>query len=268
MKRKLLAFLFIGALFLTCGCSENSNKDGNVLTSVKQIRTPEPYKMARQELEAQNLDKAIRYLDLVIQDFPNYEEYVYRAYLLKTIVYTDYYSANIGTTDALLEGVKDNPFLEPDEAKQILDSTQAIIDEIDTYKQPFLESTMYVYENYEKYKELNFPLHYSYTDNSTEALNAVDWFRRCGTPVPNEEQINSALWDARVYLFGLSYDELINNNKINYPAYFYAVGGLASEWDMDLAKKLVQKIVEITKDDKYNKYRLDAEDALKNSFSS
>ena len=264
-----MLLLCVGLLLSICGCGQAGSESRDIKAAIKlNAGPPEPYKMAIQELKIQNLDKALRYLDLVIKDFPNNEEYVYRAHLLKTMIYTDYYSANIRIADALLEGVKDNPFLESDESKQILDSTQAIIDEIDIYKQPFLESTMYIYGHYEKYKNIDFSLHYSYTDNSTEALNAVDWFRKCGTPMPNEDQINISILDARVYLFGLSFDELIKNSKINYPAYFYATGGVTSEWDMDLAKKIVQEIIEITEDDKYNKYRLDAEDALKNSFSS
>ena len=267
LKKKLLLILCVGLLLLLCGCGQTGSENRDIKTTLKlNAGPPEPYKMAIQELEIQNLDKALRYLDLVIKDFPNNEEYVYRAHLLKTMIYTDYYSANIRITDALLEGVKDNPFLELDESKQILDSTQAIINEIDIYKQPFLESTMYIYGHYEKYKNIDFSLHYSYTDNSTEALNDVDWFRQCGTPMPSEDQISTALRDARVYLFGLSFDELIKNNKIDYPGYFYAIGGVASEWDIDLAKKLVQKIIEITKDDKYNKYRIDAEDVLNERF--
>lgn len=227
---------------------------------------PEPYQLAIQELESQNIDKALRYLDLVIKDFPNNEEYVFRAHLLKTMIYTGYYSADMKITSALLEGVKDNPFLELNETDQLLNKTQSIIDGIDKYKQPFLESIKYVYGHYDKYKNIEISLSYTCDDSGTEAINAVDWFRQCGTPVPSEDQIDSALQDARAYMFGIFYDELIANNKINYPAYFYSSGNVASEWDIDIAKELAQEAIEITENDKYNKYRLDAEDALKNNF--
>ncbi len=268
MNRKIVNIVIVGVILLISGCN-SGNIRNTINSSVKiPLGPPKPYEMAMQELKSQNLDKSLRYLDLVIKDFPNNKEYVYRAHFLKTIIYTDYYTANINITDALLEGVKDNPFSKPDETQQILDSTQTILDEINTFKKPFLESAIYVYEHYDEYKNVDFPLHYSHNDNSTEALNAVDWFRKCGTPMPSDDQVNSALCDARVYYLGSSLDELIKNNKINYPAYFYATGGVANEWDKDFAKKLVQKIIEITEDDKYNKYRIDAEDVLKNSFNN
>ncbi len=268
MRKKLRnAIILFALLILLNGCSTGQDTTtksiSNITSSIKTIVVPEPYTMAMQEIKEQNLDKALRYLDLVIKDFPDNEEYIYRAYFLKTVIYTDYYSANIRISDALLEGVKDNPFIKTEEAEQILNTTQVIINEIDNYKQPYLASIKYIFEHYEKHKNLDFPLNYSCTNSSTEALNAVDWFRQSGTPTPSEEQINLALRDARLYLLGLAFDELIKKDKVNYPAYFYATGSFLSEWDEELSMKLAEKIIEITKDDKYNKYRLDAEDALK-----
>lgn len=271
MKKQISTTIILLVLAsMLSGCSSVPDAKTNNNAAVKAVASankvaaiPEPYTMAIQEIKEQNLDKALRYLDLVIKDFPDNEEYIYRAYFLKTIIYTDYYTADLALTDALLEGVKDNPFLESGEKQQILDSIQTILDQVDKYKQPFLESTAYVYEHYEKYKNLDFSLHYQRAESSTEAINAVEWFRKSGTPMPSDDQINSALHDARIYCLGVSLDELIKRNNVNYPAYFYATGGVANGWDKELAKKLAQKVIDITENDKYNKYRLDAEDALK-----
>lgn len=266
-SRAVLLLFCLAMLFLICGCGTGSERHNEVKNTIKlNIGPPKPYKLAIEELEAHNLDKGLRYLDLVIKDFPDNQEYVYRAYFLKTIIYTDYFTANLAVTDALLEGLRDNFFLESNEKRQILDSIQIILVEVDTYKKPFLESTLYVYKHYEKYKDLDFSLHYPRSEDNTEAINAVEWFRKSGTPMPSDDQINSALRDARVYFLEVSLDGLIKKNNVNYPAYFYATGAVAMEWDEDLAKKLTQEIIDITNNDKYNKYRLDAEDVLKNNF--
>ncbi|PKM75834.1 MAG: hypothetical protein CVU90_15670 [Firmicutes bacterium HGW-Firmicutes-15] len=266
---RVIAIVSFFVFVIICGCNTiKNNNSTNMITSAKNVLiVPEPYKMALQETQEQDYDKALRYLDLVIKDFPNNDEYIYRTYFLKSVINSEYINCDFKITGALLDGLKDNVFIKLDERKRILNDTQALLDEVKTFKTPFLESTTYILSNYDKFKKTDFSIVNSHDIKETSATRAVDWFKDYKTPVPSNDELLVAKSDARKILIGSCLDNVIQEQKINYPTYFYMTSIIAYEWDKELSKKLLQKVIEITEDDKYNKYRLDAEDALKNKFS-
>lgn len=254
-------------LLMLSGCASKAGSAKNVVpAAIIPTGPPEPYAMAMQEIKNQNLDKALRYLDLTIKDFPDNEEYVYKAYFVKNMIYMDYVNRCLHIMNVLLDGVKESPFANNSEKQRVVDFAQSTIDEINSYKTPYLESANYVLANYEKHNDLELSLVFSTEIDDAGPVNSVDWFSKYGTPVPSVEKMRAALVDVKILGFGQYCDIVIKSNKVDYPAYFSLTSRIAYEWDKDLSKQQLQEVLKITNDDKYNKYRLDAEDVLSKTF--
>lgn len=268
-KPKLISLLiFICALLFVCiGCTQKTNSTKDIATVIKTpLGPPEPFTLATQEIENQNMDKALRYLDLTIKDFPDNEEYVYRAYLIRNIIYVDYMSRDLQVVAILLDGLKNNPFIEVEERNRVLAFAESTLNETTALENPLLESTNYVLTHYDKFKDLDFSLIYSTKINDTGAVRDLDWFNKHKTPTPTDKQMNDALSDVKKYGFGQYCDDVIKDKKIDYPAHFYVTGNLICQWDKTLAQQLLREVINITNDDKYNKHRIDAEDVLSKNF--
>lgn len=266
MKKKLFVILFISLFLFATGCNQTTNTDNKGQSHI-QLATdpPEPYEMAIKEIEELNFKKAIRYCDLVISDFPQSEEFVYKANLLKSMIYINYQGCAFDVANMILDGMRNSLSFGKQEgydtANTFLDS---LTDSIEGMEKPFMESTSYVLDNYDKYKDTSFVFQKAQENYDTDSLHDIKWFADHGTPIPtNDEFIKSTLTYYEIGFYNC-YDYFFKEGQVNYPSYFFYASMMAVEWNKDLSKSLLQKVMEITEDDKYNSYRLDAEDALSN----
>lgn len=264
-------------MLVLSGCTNHSEKStsnqNNAVkvnaTSSKEEELPKPYQLAIEQLNQGDLDHALQYLDLTIRDFKN-SKYYYNANLIKSIIIRAKLVSIDSIISILSNGVESNAkvLYTNNDVEKIRSYSTKLKSEIDEVYPGFKDSIKYIYENYDTSKEqftFNIKYPYSYDYNSSET--SLDFFKNVGYPIPDENDIKT--YEESDYKKTVSYllSDIIQNNKINYPKYFYYMGtGVYSNGedknDKDFAKNLLNKVMVLTENDKYNKTRLDAESVL------
>ena len=106
--------------------------------------------------------------------------------------------------------------------------------------------------------------------NNTEFFSMLDWVRSVGFPESEEaverkrkDSLSDAFYATLFSYFGEDAIDTIKplTGTIDYPALFLDLG--LSTADESLSVKFLQKVIELTDGDKYNKHRLSAEKLLK-----
>lgn len=227
---------------------------------------PEPYTKMIESINNEDLSLARKYANLVIQDFPD-TDYVYNAYLVKNMILCSKLQLQYAKSDFLSAGVDNlNTYLlkqsDIDTLEKYLEKT---ISRIDKLNKPFNKTLKYLLEHYDEDAgkiQLNFPeqaegdLFYAETD-----LQPLSFFSSVGYPIPTETDMYGGDTENTIKIFRYLRNGDSGDEAFSYLRYFYITATVCV--DDDLVEKLCNQIIKMTEDDKYNEYRLNAEEYLK-----
>lgn len=227
---------------------------------------PEPYTKMIESINNEDLSLARKYANLVIQDFPD-TDYVYNAYLIKNMILCSKLQLQYAKSDFLNAGVDNlNTYLlkqsDIDTLGEYLEKT---ISRIDKLNKPFNKTLKYLLEHYDEDSgkiQLNFPeqaegdLFYAEKD-----LQPLSFFSSVGYPIPTETDMYGADTENTIKIFRQILNGNTGDEAFSYTRYFYVTSTVCL--DETLLKNVCNQIIKMTENDKYNEYRLKAEEYLK-----
>ncbi len=252
--RKILVTLFM--FFLLPGCSSQITKANEVLP-----QKPEPYTKMIEQLDAQDLEMAQRYADLVIKDFAD-SEYVYNAYLVKNIVTASRWTVEKIKYNYLVDGVYQMSSLnDQKDINQVKKYLLDIDNQMKDLATQFKTSCDYILNHSSKI-DLKFPkAPQSLSNPSDRDFQALSWFSKVGTPVPTETEMVQNEKENDLKAFYYLTNGFLSAKEFSYIDYYYKVSDIPED-DDSFKKQLLNKVIELTENDKYNEYRLKAQDDL------
>lgn len=227
---------------------------------------PEPYTKMIQNINDEDLTLAKKYADLVIQDFPD-TDYVYNAYLIKNMILCSELKLQ-GAKCSFLSTGADNlstSLLEQNDIDILVKYLEDTLDEIDELNKPFNKTLKYLLEHYDedaKKIELKFPeqaegnLFHAEND-----LQSLSFFSEVGYPIPTESDMYNDDDENTIKIFRYLRNGDDGNEAFSCLRYFYIAATVCTA--DDLIEEACNQIIKMTEDDKYNEYRLNAEEYLK-----
>jgi hypothetical protein len=229
----------------------------------KAAEIPEPYKKAMQNFSKGDAELALKYLDLTITDFGE-TIYNLKANIMKSHILSVKSLAEIHTFNAYVNGVKKlyDSGLEKsdrDKIKKVLDNYSPGMKKTDT---KLAESMTYVLQNYGRLKEdvmYNSPI--TYSSDVTEPVE-LSYFEKFGYPHPSSDEIakyEKYYFENKLKLYTKS---AFRDNKIKFVDFFYYVAVFSPN---ELYELKLKEIIKLTEDDKYNEFRIKAEEELKSN---
>jgi hypothetical protein len=230
----------------------------------EQDNVPEPYTKMIENLNSNDLNMAEKYADLVIEDFPD-SNYVFNAYLVKNMVVTSKLIFTNKKFNYIGNGIGHMGVLSSEkDIKQVEKYVKDLNTEIENIVPIFESTTRYVLNNFldsEKVK-LEMPkAPEGLTIPSDSDFHALSWFSQVGSPVPTDTEMS--LNDSNNQLKAFYY---INNGfsekDFSFIDYFYTATKIID--NPELNKQLLNKVIGLTENDKYNESRIKAENDLKN----
>ena len=249
----VMMFVCLAFSMALVGCGQTKDKE------------PEPYTKMMKSIEDENIDHAYEFADFVIQDFSD-SKYVYNAYLIKNMVLCSKMELETFKLDFLTQGTDNLSTYLVDQND--LDDLEAYIKKsIEQSKklgEPFDETLEYLLDHYDDAEKVKLIFSEEGKNNVFYAENdmqALSFLSSVGYPVPTETEMYGNDQENIVKLFNTIKTGNGASEGFTYPGYFYIAATMCS--NDDLVKKVCNKIIEITENDKYNVYRLDAEKYLK-----
>lgn len=250
--------------------AENSDSkviaDKTTPTEEKQPEYVEPYVKAIEQINSGDLNMAIKYLDMTIQDFPDSKN-LYQANLLETMI-------NIGkelgygtVTGKYVKGVqkyKDSA-LADSEGASLAKKTLLKLDSAHTNQKKTVNNEIsFILENYSKYKdEPIYSTQLTYKSNSDGVSSDLSFFESVGYPIPSESSIDEDLNSSADGLVEAIFNEFISDSKVDYVKLFYNSALIIEDINKDESVLLLNEVIKLTENDKYNEERINAQDKIK-----
>ena len=255
MKKKQFLVLFLVGVYILV-----------FATGCKEVE-PEPYAKMIESLNTEDLKHAETYADLVINDFAD-SDYTYNAYLVKNMVQASKLRLEYTKCNLLAEGVDNiNVYLVTEsDLNRLTEYLEKAQNQIEKHEGSFYETTKYLVEHYEEADKvkLEFP---EKTDDSLftveNDLSSLYFFSSVGYPVPSDAEMSDQDDSNLVKIYRQLRNGDYGNESFSYPRYFYLIACICD--NAEVRETLCKKIIEITADDTYNQYRLDAQEYLDNN---
>lgn len=225
---------------------------------------PEPYTKMIESINREDLTHARKYANLVIQDFPD-TDYVYNAYLIKNMIVASELWLDWNKNKLLSNGI-DNAsvgLLEQADIDLLEEYTKELKGKMEDLDKQFYKTTIYLLEHYENVDKvkISFP---ETTENEVFSvdrdLQELKFFSDVGYPVPTRAEMYANDTENIVKIFRQFRNGENGEVPFSYDRYFTYLTSVCI--DDSLLEKIFNKIIDITEDDKYNEYRLDAEEYL------
>jgi hypothetical protein len=260
-----LVFCLVVTVFISSGCiPKNTIHDDD--KQIKNSDIPPPYKLAIEAIENYNFQNAIEMLDLTIQDFPD-NDFAYHANILKYSILSSQWKTYMLIVYAHIEKAPSSAFIEESEKCSMIANKYLSLAENTMAQQELIMD--YLQKNYTG-KIIVLDVGNFKPKNNTEFFSMLDWVRSVGFPESEEaverkrkDSLSDAFYATLFSYFGEDAIDTIKplTGTIDYPALFLDLG--LSTADESLSVKFLQKVIELTDGDKYNKHRLSAEKLLK-----
>lgn len=251
--------------------SSTTNSDNSVVAveeegnnEVEENIIPEPLRMASEQLKSGNIDRAKTYLDMTVTDFKDTDAGFIAAVLKSTIIATESQSYSY-VRRSLGKGIDNiaELLVEEKEVERLKNTLTEDFDKETKLLKDFEESAKYILSNYKGHSDfeltdLNFG-----TTIRTDSSD-LSFFESVGYPIPTKTQMD----DTRNYAFEVLLKDNIEgaftDGKVNYVNYFYLAGlSLMKIEDSSLTKPVMNEVISLTDDDKYNEKRIDVQEYLK-----
>jgi hypothetical protein len=222
---------------------------------VKEV--PEPYTLSLEKFKNGDMDFGNKYLSLTMSDFKD-SEYSDAALVLKTIllaseinsirsIQSDFYKG-IESISVLLN-VKELEYIKT----KITEFTKTLED-----KSTELEKLMVLF--YDKYPQAIKIENFTYT-NKIDSID-IDFFKNVGYPAPKDSDVVGTIEYRKSMYFESLIKDIIIDGKLNTVNYFYTVSQLLMADVTNLSDKMMNEIIRLTEDDKYNEKRIKVQDYL------
>lgn len=273
MDKRLITFflmLFICLILTGCGMQAKPAVDGESskqnMFKERQIEPPEPYELSLQEINNSNYDMALKYLDLTINDFPD-SIYTNNAHSLKCIIYnTKLLTIAVAVTN-LSSGldVMSSSYLtesDKDDLKLLKSHLQALQKEENDIKDQFYDEVIFAINSEGQDKLYFYDIK---VDSVGDVKEPFEWFAKFGTPVPTINEFKSDKNEFETKITKLFINQIINNGSIDLPLFYYSllISSYRLDFEKDIQRALADKVLQLTEEDKYNKYRLETQDIIK-----
>lgn len=248
LKMCLLVCTAIIIFFVGCGTKE-----------------PEPYTKMLENVKNEDLAHSKEYADLVIADYGD-SDYVYNAYLIKNMIVASELWLDWNKNKLLSNGI-DNAsagLLEQADIDLLEEYTKELKGKMEELDKQFYKTTMYLLEHYDDVDKvkISFP---GTTKNEVFSidrdLQELKFFSDVGYPVPTRAEMYGNDIENVVKIFRQFRNGENGEAAFSYDRYFTYLTSVCI--DDSLLEKIFNKIIYITEDDKYNEYRLDAQNGLK-----
>jgi len=264
MKKMLI--IVLGLSMFLGGCSANTT---NPVTPSKETikveeKIPESYTIMMKNLKEQNLNSTLDFANLTIKDFPD-SPYTYNAHIIRSIILCGKIHPYINISIYINKGMGHMGAFIKDGDIEILEGYIAQIDKSNkSINIPLNESFNYILTNYNyeaKSNKIDFPTS-DIKMISKKDYNGFSWFSDVGYPVPKQSDFDEIINNVSPKAFYLYMNNVETSGEINYPKYFLIASYATS--DKELEKRLLNKVIELTEEDKYNESRIEAEKGLNN----
>jgi len=266
MRKVMTIVLGLFVLFAV-GCSTNTASAVNPSKEISkvEVKIPEPYTTMVKKLNEPNpnLDSALDFANLTIKDFPA-TPYAYNAHFVRSLILLGQDHAYLNMGIYLGKGIDHMGVLS---TSADVDVVKGFLKKIDVSEKTIVasldESLRYILENYKpenKIDKIDFPTSDVKIIKKSE-YTSFNWFADIGTPVPKQSDYDDIVKNIPQKAFYLYMNTVETSNEINYPKYFLT--GSFRTFDKDLQKKLLNKVLALTENDKYNESRIEAEKDLK-----
>lgn len=265
-NKRISIVLSVSLLLLgIIGCSKQTTSTSipTTVTEQTQNKIPEPYTLMLKQLDSGDLDMAQKYADLVISDFKN-SDYVYNAELVKNIIISSKLTVDTKKWNYLSDGISQMGTLN---TKEDIKNVKKYVSDLDTemksYNPIFTETTKYILDHYSDVNKVKLELPTkpnTLTPPSNEDFHALSWFSSVGTPIPKEVDIKANDKENIQKAFYFLINGYSAKPDFSYVNYFDNTSKKTE--DIALRKELLNKVIQLTENDKYNKTRLQAQDEL------
>ena len=258
---KKVMIIVLGLSILLGGCSADTASPKKEVMKVESI-VPEPYIVMEKNLKEQNLDTTLDFANLTIKDFPD-TEYAYNAHIIRTLIL----SGNLHTYDKLLQctydGVQNmSAFVKTGDDLIIKDYITKLLNLEKPMEILLDESFNYILANYDpnkKYAKINFPISDIKSINDSEYVG-FNWFSDIGYPLPKQSDFDSCIKNIPPKAFYVYMNAVKTSEDIDYSKYFYYMSFKTG--NTELRRKLLNKVMDLTENDKYNELRIKAEKVI------
>lgn len=279
MRKSLIS---VGLLLLTLfmfGCSDKAqtleNQNANLISSSEENsgvavnsegiaeevkeenEIPEPLRLAGEQLNQGNIDRAKTYLDLVITDFPGTEA-EFTARVVKTVIIASEVQSYSYLNKSLGKGIEQISVSLV--SLSDIERLQAVLEDNDnnlkSLLKEFEESLVYIYENYESNKDNQLKAVF-HMDLKTPEENLA-FFEKVGYPVPVNTEINATRKYVYDYYLNSNLEEIFVDDKVDYVNYFYLAAVILHRLENPkYLDEVVAEVIALTENDKYNEKRID-----------
>lgn len=217
-----ILFLLISLTLLGCGKAEkvsDNNTEKATQEKVKQEdQIPEPYSKAISFINAGDFGMANTYLDLMLTDFPE-SEYIFPTYILKGSIEVSNYLVTIELLD-IFYSVNDigNPLHTEEDVASIKRHLDVIRSRLENYSEKSSKTFTYVKTEFKSNNTYNdYFKDIDIISNNSHSFDDLSFFKRVGTPVPSEFEINDYIENKFDIELRNTLDELSNkDNQENY----------------------------------------------------
>ncbi|MNC27214.1 hypothetical protein D3C81_1016460 [compost metagenome] len=242
----------------TTGVIANQSAKGSAVKTAEPspsaAQTPEPLRLASEQLSKGDVDRTLTYLGLTISDFPGTDaEYIAR--LIESAIFLARSQSNAYILDSLTKGSKNSSssLLGAEGLQRQIDVLGA---EIETSKKDVnaLEPKVtYILENYEKHERLQVNPAFKYT--LTASNKDLTFYENVGYPIPSDYEISEAKQYAFEYLLQDLLGKVIKDDgTVDYTNYFYFAGTKLSETKS--GPDVLDEVLRLTESNKYDERRL------------
>ena len=259
-KINIFIIVMILCLGSFAGCA-NSEASLDIQEAVKSV--PEPYTKMIENMNINDLEMTEKYADLVIKDFAD-SDYVYNAYLVKNMIIAGKMTLINCKISLIGEGIGQmgilNTASDIETVEQYLNNIKT---DLENLEKDYELTSEYLLNNYSKSDlvKIDFPKAPSdMTVLRENDLQGLSWFAKIGTPVPTETDMNGDDSTNELKVFFDLNNGFLQDKTFSYVDYFYKISCAGT--NEDLAKKLLIKVIELTEDDQYNEFRIQAQDLL------
>lgn len=240
--------------------------DNTTLAEEIQPEYVEPYAKAIEQINSGDLKMAIKYLDITINDFPDSKNF-YQAKLLKSMINIGKelgYGTVTGKYVKGVKGYKDSALADSEGAALAKKTLLKLDSTLKDQKKTVNSEISFILENYSKFKdEPIYSSPFTYTSNSNGVSSDLSFFESVGYPIPSESTIEEDLDLSAGGLVEAIFNEFISDTKVNYVKLFYNTALIIEEINKDESILLLNEVIKLTENDKYNEERINAQDKIK-----
>lgn len=246
------------------GCGEQSKFATASLTQSPGSQIPETYVNMLDQLNQGNLNMVKQYGDLTIANFKN-SKYIFNAEVMDNLVESSKMLVTNRKVNYIADGISN---MDSSNSQKDINTVKLYLEELNKQRfdenKSFDQSIQYILTHFNDSSniKINIPLPPdSLSPPSSSDFEGLSWFANVGYPVPTENDmtIDESQNELKAFYYltnGFSED------KFSYTQYFYIMSSQIE--DKSIKKQLLNKVISLTKNDKYNQYRLEAQNDLQN----